>query len=283
MNKKILFLFSTVIIVFSACTEKINLNLDKTYTRLVVDGYIRNDKQAYKINLTKTSDYFANVPSPRVVNAVVTLSDGSTVDTLTETDPGISGVYTTKNDFAGIIGHDYKLNIHLADAIAGKTEYSASCKLLQVTTLDSVKTVFKPDLGKKGFWEVKLYAQDPPGHKNYYLLNLYKNGKLWSDTITKVTVSDNQFFEGNYIPGIEVFFIDNSREYETLKEGDTIILELSAITKEYFDFINQVQQSGFNIPFFSGPPANVVGNIDNGGVGFFAAYSSSSAETIVRK
>jgi FAD/FMN-containing dehydrogenase len=60
------------------------------------------------------------------------------------------------------------------------------------------------------------------------------------------------------------------------------MIELSAITKEYYDFINQVKQAGFSIPFFSGPPANVVGNISSNGVGFFAAYSSSFAKTIVK-
>ncbi len=283
MNKKLLYLFIFLAIIIAACTEKINLNLDESYTRLVVEGFIRNDSQAYIVTLTKTSDYFANAPSPRVVNAIVTLSDGSNNVTLTETEPGYSGVYETGKDFAGIIGRDYKLNVQLSEAIAGKLEYSASCKLLRVTKLDSVKTIFKPDMGKDGFWQVKLYAQDPPGQKNYYMLNLYRNGRLWSDTINKVAVSDNQFFEGNYINGIDVFYINNSRKYETLNVGDSIMLELSAITKEYFDFINQVKQSGFNIPFFSGPPANVVGNVDNGGVGFFAAYSSSYATTIVRK
>jgi len=283
MNKKILSLIALLTLLMAACTEKINLKLDETYTRLVVDGYIKNDTGGYKINLTKTSDYFANVPSPRVVNAAVSLSDGSTVVQLMETVPGISGVYVTDNAFAGVIGRNYKLNIQLAEAIAGNTNYSAACELLRVTKLDSIQTIFDASLGKEGIWEVKLFAKDPPGQKNYYLLNLYHNGKLWSDSINKVVVSDNQFFEGNYINGLKVFFIDNSRKYETLHERDTIMLELSAITKEYFDFINQVKQSGFNIPFFTGPPANVVGNVDNGGVGFFAAYSSSYAKTMVTK
>jgi hypothetical protein len=202
---------------------------------------------------------------------------------MTETVPGSSGIYATDKNFAGIIGHNYTLNVHLDDAIAGKNDYSASSKLLRVTKLDSIKVGFKEDYGKQGFWIVYLYAQDPPGQKNYYMLNLYRNGKLWSDTITKVGTSDNTFFEGNYINGIEAFYINNEDANQTLYPGDTVMLELSAITKEYFDFIDEVKQSGFNIPFFSGPPANVVGNVNNEGIGFFAAYSSSYAKTIVRR
>jgi hypothetical protein len=281
MNKRIA-LYLAVAIIAASCTEKINLKLDTTYTRLVVDGHITSDSMPHFITLTKTSDYFSNVPSPRVVNATVSVSDGTNTFPLTETFPGSSGVYQTDPKFAGISGKDYTLHITLPEAINGTTEYTASSELIQVTKLDSIKTVFRPDFGKEGFWQVKLYAQDPPGRKNYYLLNLYRNGKLWSDTITKVGISDNQFFAGNYIDGIDVFFINNEHKWETLYPGDTVMLELSAITKEYYEFISEVQQAGFSVPFFSGPPANVKGNVSNEGVGFFAAYSSSFAKTIVK-
>ena len=281
MNKHISIIITVALLTVS-CTEKINLKLDTTYTRLVVDGHIRSDTGIYSINLTKSSDYFSNVPAPRVVNATVSLTDGTNTFPMTETEPGVSGVYNTDPKFGGTIGKDYLLNITLPEVIAGTNQYSASSQLIGVTKLDSVKTVFRPDIGKDGHWLVKLYAQDPPGRKNYYMINLYRNSKIWTDTITKLSVSDNQFFAGNYIDGIDVFFINNSHKWETLFPGDTIMMELSAITKEYFDFINQVKQAGFSIPIFSGPPANVEGNVSNNGVGFFAAYSSSFAKTIVK-
>jgi hypothetical protein len=281
MNKRILIILAVAFLATS-CTEKINLKLDSTYTRLVVDGHIKSDSMAYYINLTKTSDYFSNTPSPRMVNATVSLSDGTSTFPLTETVPGQSGIYNTDPKFAGTIGKNYTLHITLPEVIAGTTEYTASSQLIGVTKLDSIKSVFRTDIGKEGVWQVKIYAQDPPGTKNYYMLNLYRNNILWSDTITKVSVSDNQFFAGNYIDGADVFHINNSHKWETLYPGDTIMVELSAITKEYYDFINQVKQAGFSIPFFTGPPANVQGNVSNQGVGFFAAYSSSFAKTVVK-
>lgn len=281
MNNRISIILAVALLAVS-CTEKINLKLDSTYTRLVVEGHIKSDTMGYSINLTKTSDYFSNIPSPRMVNATVTLSDGTSTFPLTETDPGISGIYQTDPKFAGTIGKTYTLHISLPEVIAGTTEYTASSQLIGVTKLDSIKSVFRSDFGKEGFWQVKIYAQDPPGTKNYYMLNLYRNNMLWSDTITKVSVSDNQFFAGNYIDGADVFYINNAHKWETLYPGDTIMVELSAITKEYYDFINQVQMAGFSIPFFTGPPANVQGNVSSQGVGFFAAYSSSFAKTVVK-
>ncbi len=46
MNKNILIILAIAFIAAS-CTEKINLKLDSTYTRLVVDGHIKSDTMAY--------------------------------------------------------------------------------------------------------------------------------------------------------------------------------------------------------------------------------------------
>ena len=141
---------------------------------------------------------------------------------------------------------------------------------------------FNADWGPKGVWTIKLWAQEPGNEVNYYLFNLYRNGTLMTDTITKKVVSDDKFYNGSYMNGVDVIYINNQHAWETLYPGDIITLQMSGITKEYFDFINQVQQAGFNLPFFSGPPANVQGNVTNGGIGFFAAYSNSFATAIVR-
>jgi hypothetical protein len=63
--------------------------------------------------------------------------------------------------------------------------------------------------------------------------------------------------------------------------GDTITLQMSGITKDYFNFIIQLQDqtSQFRNPLFSGPPANVITNIE-GASGFFAAYSKTYSSTI---
>jgi hypothetical protein len=280
MNKRFSIIFAVSLLAVS-CTEKINIKLDSTYTRLVVDGHIKSDTMAYFINLTKTSDYFSDAPAPRMVNATVSLSDGTNTFPLTETVPGQSGIYQTSSKFAGIIGKDYTLHISLPEVIAGTTDYTASCQLLGVTKLDSIQVIFNSSEGKDGVWDVDIFAQDPPGKKNYYMLNLYRNNQLWSDTINKVAVFDNQFFEGKYITGAQAFRINNSHLWETLYPGDNIMVELSAITQEYFNFISQVKEAGISIPFFTGPPANITGNVSNQGIGFFAAYSSSYARTVV--
>jgi len=275
-------LFILAIILASSCTERIEVQLDTTYTRLVVDGNIETDTGIYQVRLTKSADYFANVPAGRVVNATVTLTDGENTFPLHETEPGISGIYETDAGFAGVAGETYTLQIDMEQEISGNQSARATCFLPHVTTLDSISTEFYADWGKEGFWAIKLWAREPGDEVNYYLFNFYRNGILMTDTITEKVVSDDQFYNGSYMKGVDVVYVNNEDTWQTFRPGDTIVLQMSGITKEYYDFINQVDMAGFNIPFFSGPPANVEGNISNGGIGFFAAFSNSYAMTVVK-
>jgi len=269
-------------LIAGACTERIDLILDETYTRLVVDGGISNDTASCQISLTKTADYFYNEPTPRVVNATVSVTDGTINFPLHETEPGKSGLYETDSTFSGRIGDTYTLTIELDQPIDNRTTYTSTCRMTNVARLDTIQVTFQPDWGEKGFWEIKLFAQEPGDQVNYYMFHYYRNDTLMTDSIWKVYISDDKYFNGNYINGITAVYINNENPWETFKPGDKVTLQMSGITKEYYDFIYQVQLSGFNIPFFTGPPANVQGNISNGGIGFFTAYSNSWRSTFVK-
>ena len=282
MIKKAVFLVMAAMVALTSCTERIDVELDSTYTRLVVDGGVWEGPAACRVSLSITADYFSNEPAPRVVNAVVTVTDGSTVHRLKETIPGTSGIYAADSAFTGHAGNTYTLRIELQEEISGTRNAEATCYLAPVTRLDSIGTEFKEEWGPDGIWMIRLWAQEPADEVNYYLFNYFRNGKCLSDTITQQVVSDDKFYNGSYMTGVDVIYINNENEWETLKPGDTVMLQMSGITKEYYDFVSQVQQAGFSIPFFSGPPANVQGNVSNGGVGFFSARSSSYATCVVR-
>jgi len=275
--------YTLILFAITACTERIDVKVNDTYTRLVVDGSVSTDTTVYTITLTKTADYFYNQPSPKVVDATVTLSDGDTTYALHETEPGISGKYSTGPGFFGRTGHDYTLHISLAEPINKLSDYQASCELVHVARLDSIGVEFRQDLGRNGIWVIKCYAQEPGNEVNYYMFNVYRNDTLLSDSINKVSVSDDKYINGSYINGVGVYYINNDDTRMRLHYRDKVTLQMSGITKEYYNFIMQVQSAGFNIPFFHGPPANVQGNVSNGAVGFFAAYSNTFASTIVNQ
>ncbi len=275
--KAFAFLFALSAFV-SSCTEKIDIKLDEGYTRLIVEGTITTDTTAHTISLSHTTSYYYSEPAPGVTGATVTLSDGEAEITLAETEPGI---YQTPADYYGIPGRTYRLNIILDSPISGEDTYTASSYMFPGVKLDSIKAAYHDDWGEEGFYELQCYVLDPPS-TDFYQFKTYKNGVLITDTLSKVLITDDRFYNGNYTNGIGIGFLDQSKPKEKVATNDRLSVQTSRITEEYFNFVTELQiQSGYQTPLFSGPPANIKGNISNGAVGFFAAYPVSYAHTLV--
>lgn len=263
-----------------SCTERVDVNVDQeAYARLVVEGEFATDTMAHKVILTQTEDYFSNKAPVPVSNAQVTIFNDEELHQLTET-PSNSGVYFTAPDAYGTVGRDYNLRIELENEIGGNSVYTATSHIYPVNQLDSIALEYYDNWSEEGFWEVKCYVLDPPT-EDYYMFHVYRNGVLVNDTIDQVFVVDDILYNGNYTNGIGVGYLDQGRENEKLYPGDKVTLRVARITEDYTDFLWQLQeQVSYQSPLFSGPPANVNGNISGGAFGFFGAYSTSYATTI---
>jgi hypothetical protein len=270
-----LILFSAV--VFS-CTERIDLPLDESSIKLVVEGAVTTDTAVHEIFLTETTGYYYNDKPPAVTGASVSITDGETIFELTEEIPG---VYRTSSDFYGVAGKTYTLNISLAGAIGGFTDFSASATISKFVPLDSIGLLFYPEFGEQGLWEVKCWMKDLPT-TDFYRFELIRNRYLITNKLERWLVTDDTFFNGEYVNGAAISYLDQNSDNEKLVKGDTLIAELNVISREYYSFIQDAQMElrGSN-PLFSGPGANVRGNISNGAIGFFAAYPVSRAKKIV--
>lgn len=266
-----------VIFIFTSCTEKIDIDLGTTYTRFVVDGVITTDTMAHFVKLTKSIDYYSETDVPGVSNATVTIYDGFETVLLEESD-SVAGLYLTPEDYFGVPERTYQLNIELQEAINGQTSYSASSKLNPVAPVDSIKVVYKEEWEA---WELQLFATDPLA-VNFYMFDVYKNGKLLTDTIDEVGISDDKYFNGNFTYGAAVYYFIKDNPEEELFEGDTIRLRMAGITSEYYTFVVDLMNETFEFrnPLFSGPPANISTNISNGGMGFFTAYAVTYGEVV---
>jgi len=262
--------------VFS-CTEKIDIQLDDSYTRLVVDGSITTDTMAHTVILSTTSSYFYNQPTPMVTGAKVSITDGTQTFNLREDS---AGYYHTDPSVYGIGSRTYTLNIKLFTAVGGHMDYSAVSTLNPVHPLDSISLLFHPEWSDRGIWEVKCYVQEPPTI-DFYRFLVSRNQVLLTDSLKEWFVIDDKFFNGNYTNGATIAYLRQGSKAEGLSKGDTVTVEVNNIGKEYANFLwdAQAELRGSN-PLFSGPPSNVKGNISNGAVGFFAAYSATRSYAI---
>ena len=260
--KKLIFNILILSALISSCTERIDIELDETYTRLVVYGYITTDTAQHYIELSSTSSYYYNEAPPPVTGANLTISDdqGNQVE-LSEVIPGR---YATPSDYYAVVGRTYTLDINLAEEINGYKHYTAASTVSPINPIDSIGLIYHPDWGEYGYYEVTCYYQDPPT-TDYYMFNIFKNGVLMTDTINKVFVSSDEFYNGSYTNGIGVGYLDQGKPNEVVNPGDTITFQGGRISENYYNFVVALQQeTGFQTPLFSGPPANVKGNIRMG-------------------
>lgn len=270
----------------SSCTEEINMPLDSTYTRLVVDGSITTDTIRHKVRLTKSGDALFKQPIQAISNASVTISDGSNEFVLLE-DSLNKGVYETDSTVYGVPGKTYTLNISHVDINDDGVyeEYSAQSFLKKENPIDSIQVMYDGRNPDYAGWIINLYAQEIGGGRNFYLLKAYKNNVLLTDSTYEYSLGDNTGFNGGYYYGFPVYMLNKTKKDEVVKDGDLITLEMDGITEEYYNFISDfIQEYNPKIPIFSGPSANISTNIEpkDKAVGFFAAYSVARCSTKYR-
>ncbi len=263
------------VLILSSCTERIDIEVGTTYTRLAVEAYITPIEGRQWVKLTKTADYFSNVKPEGVSNAQITVDVGNSTLNFTE-DTLQPGLYIAPDVFVGVPGVEYFLRIELSEEINGEKSYQAIETMpYPAENIDSIGLEYLPQWE---IWMVKLYALEPPT-EDFYMFNGYVNGKIITDSVSRKNISDDRLFNGNYTSGATVMVVRDNE----IEEGDIFTLELSNITKSYAEYMSQLQtELQPNDPLFSGPPANVSSNITNDAVGYFACYPSKFSSTIAK-
>lgn len=260
---------------FTSCTERIDIDLDSSYQRLVVDGRITRRPELQYVLLTRTADYFVNELPTGVSHANVRVDDGDQVYTFAE-DSLIAGLYKPATPFAGVIGKNYHLEINLAEAIGGNTYFEANERMPLVSDdIDSVRVEYNFDFE---IWFAGIYANEPP-RTDFYMFNGMCNGTMLTDSLWRISLSDDRLFNGNPTNGTIVQVLQK----DELKAGDIFTLILSNITEQYYNYLIEAQtEINPKNPLFSGPPANVSSNVSGGAVGYFAAFPSEFVSTTVK-
>ena len=267
--KKLLYIALAIALGVSACTERIDLELnDDNNQRLVVDGWFTDQEKVHTVRLTKTTSYFHNEAAPMATGATVKITDGVETFHLTETSPG---VYETADNVAGKRGQTYTLEIDLDGE-----HYEASSYMDTIPPIDSITYELYEELEgePEDIYDLFLWAQEPAGVGDYYYLKTYLNGNSMSDTLRNNAFASDELVDGGYIKG--AYF------NEVLAEsGDSLRIEMHAISSESYRFFEAVMlETDWRGGIFDGPPANIPSNVNNGALGFFVT-SAVSEESLV--
>ncbi len=271
-----------IVMCFISCTEEIDMDLSSSEPHLVVDGVFTDQAIDHVVKLSISSDYFSNVESPAVSDAVIFLSDDFKEVQLHE-DENTPGTYIIPKTFKGVYNQEYTLTISGVDIDDDGVEenYTATNVLYEPAKVLDVGMTWDTGHGEKR-WTIQLYSEDNPDTEDFYAFAVYINGDLVSDQISELEYAWDRYFNGNDVSGVTVQALveeDSSGEKSdyTLQKGDWIKLEMQTINEDYYFFIDAVhEETGIQVPLFSGPSADVPSNISNGAKGFFRVYSVSA-------
>jgi hypothetical protein len=276
--KRFVYIPALICLLF-ACTERVDMSLDMDGDpKLVVFGELTNEMKAHTVCLSKSTPYFSEEKAPAVTGAKVTVSDGRSTVLLKE-DPANPGTYRTPRTYKGIPGNTYRLEITAVDINEDGVSESYSAETLMPRTMDieSMMVYYNPEYDE---WDVALFAVEPAETKDFYLFKVYKNGVLFTDSLSNYRIYDDKFFNGKELSGVIVQYFDREKG-ETVENGDEITLEIAGITEDYFKFIDAIkEETDGKYPLFSGPAANPAGNITNGALGFFSAMEINKASLV---
>ena len=285
-------------VILFGCEKNADISVDKQDSKLVVDAAIE-DLQAPVVVLTKSIDYFNNVPAAEyagsfVHNAVVTVSDGSKTITLKEYSARLDSVnksyyYTIDSANAAAIivgaqGKTYKLTIQV-----NNQQYEATASIPVLTKkIDSLwwkQAPQNPDTSKA---VIIARVTDPPGLGNYirYFTKINKEpifpglASVFDDQLVDGTTYDIQVDRG-YDKNEKLKLSNDAFGY--YKRGDTVTVKFTNIDKTTYDFWRTWEygyQSNGN-PFSS--PGKVLGNISNNALGNFSGYAVQYKTIIIPK
>jgi len=280
MKKQITYILVLFALIgFNACRTVVDWELPNSEPALVVEGQISNVEEFWSVQLTMTQGYFDSSLPTAVSDATVVITDDmGGRDTLFHV---ADGVYEANTKRKCEVGHQYTLNI----SHAGK-DYFATETLRDQLPFDTVGAVYNP--GIAGFADAGYYlveiAQESEAVGDYYQWKVYQNDTLLDDfyILDSDEFADFSYFNRNF--DISQATEDNlPRPFPYLMElGDTVVLEQMCISKNYFDFLFDIetQRNKAGSPF-DAPPANPISNISNGAFGYFSVVNKISAEIVV--
>jgi len=263
---------------FSACEETIDLDLDQTPPKIVIEGLVTDQAGYQFVKVSRSVGFYTAGETPRVTDAQVTVSDdlGESITFIHNPNnhPDSVGFYIPAVPFKGSIGRHYYLRV-----TADGEVYEAEDLLAPVLTIDSVKyrinenEAAEPEEPGK-IYEMLLYAREPQDVKNYYLFKFFRNGSPVLYNETDIYYSDDNLLQEN-IDGVP------SPVYYGL--GDRASVELFSLSRRCYVFYNDLwtilNNDGGGM--FGPIPASPRTNLSNDALGFFQVSAVTKAEVLV--
>jgi Domain of unknown function (DUF4249) len=288
------FFYLLVVCGFTSCEKAIDFDLKDPEPKLVVEATIENETWPI-VYLTNSLNYFSTldpyyIQQSFVHNAVIYISNGTKTHKLREYEIPLQGGYSLfyytvdssnlATAFKGELNKRYTMQIE-----ANGKEFNTSTTIPNITKrIDSIWAKTIPGFYDPNKRALMVKATDPPGYGDYIRYFTSRNSEPFYPGLN--SVFDDQIIDGTtYSVEIERGVDRNlprQEGYTFFNKTDTVTLKLCNIDKATYDFWRTMEFSYASVgnPFAS--PTKVLGNIDNGALGYFGGYAAQFKTFIIR-
>jgi hypothetical protein len=267
------------LLAFSSCEKVIDIDLNESDNKLVIEGKINNDGEC-TVKLSQVKNYNQDNEFPVITDAIVIINDNQgNLDTL---EQGIAGMYYSE-EIIGTPGVTYSLKV-----IWNNEVYTSTCRMPELVQIDSLslrREVFFVDTTLITI----VHFNDPANTNNYYRYRYSLNDlSINADYF----VESDKFYNGlNVETRIPIFELNpNGGPSGPGGPGnpgpgpitpDTIKVEMWGIDKSMELYYRTLSASIAAASGQQAAPANPESNITGNALGYFSAYSISKASIAI--
>jgi hypothetical protein len=271
-------------LIYMGCEKEIQLDLPDYERKLVVEGWIEQNKPA-KILLSYNAPYFTTIDSENIrdyaaTRAKITIAfdDMTEVLTLKPNDVYFPPYFYFTTELYGEIGGEYMLTIENEGKV-----YHASTTIPEIVYPDSVWFSLGP--GEDSLGMVCIRIVDNPLKDNYYRVLVKRLGQDVRFIPASTSVFDDKLFSGQtltlslYRGSGNLLEITDSKYFRL---GDTIVVRFCSIDFDHYQFWHSLQNSIITSANpFATDESGVISNID-GALGVWGGYGVAY-DTVVAK
>lgn len=250
-----------IVVFFASCEDVIELNLDDSTSKIVIEANVTNVLEPQIIKISRTKSFKEENSFLAVIGASVKVQE--------ENGPTYSFVESSSGNylsipFKGTPGKRYTVTV----TVSNQT-YTAQSLMPSVVKLDSLTVTEISFFGTTNKF-VQVNYKDIPNIPNQYNYLISVNDKLRNGYFPE----SDRFNDGSQVKN--TLFINEP----DLKKGDKVTIDFQCIDLNIYRYFFAITQIGGN----GGPPtspANPDSNFNNGALGYFSAHTSQKVSIII--